>query len=351
MALVVLLTFSARLLSAQLDDGTPIPTQAVGDGDAFIEPNETSNLIIPLTNVGSVNVAGINAVLTSSTPGITVVSDNAAYPDLAPNASANNPIPYSFFVDTALPCGSQIDFTLTVTYIGGTSPQTFKFSFGTGSPGTPVTFSYTGPPVPISDGNDLSGTMPGALAVASIPVAGVSDNIFDLDFRIGGTSCNATAGSTTVGLDHTSVNDLEITLISPAGMQVLVINNTDGSGNNFCQTLLDDESGGPNIQSVVTAQAPFTGSFTPNAALSAFDGGNANGTWQCQVQDFFSQNTGNIRICSVIITPTVCDAPPPSPGPDVTGHHNRKRRAGRHRHLHLDPRQQRRRRPGGQPGP
>ena len=83
----------------------------------------------------------------------------------------------------------------------------------------------------------------------------------------------------------------------------------DGSGNNFCQTVLDDESAGPPIQTRPSANAPFTGSFTPNAPLSLFDGENPNGTWQLQVQDFFSGDIGNIRAWSVIITPAICDAP------------------------------------------
>ena len=131
------------------------------------------------------------------------------------------------------------------------------------------------------------------------------------------TACSATAGSTTVGIDHTFVNDLEITLRAPSSSTVLVIDNTDGGGNNFCQTALDDESAGPSIQSVATAHAPFTGNFTPNAPLSGFDGQAANGNWQLQAQDFFSQDTGNIRAFSVIITPAVCDAA--APGAVVTG--------------------------------
>jgi len=294
---------------AFLDDGAAVPTQFIGDGDAFVENNETWNLTVPLTNVGSVTATALSAVLTSSTPGITIVSGASAYPDLAPTASGNNVTPYRFSVGAATPCGSIIDFTLTVTYTGGPSPQSFSFSIGTGSPGTPVTFSYAGPPVPIPDGGDPFGTAPGAPAAATLPVAGLTGNILDVDFSIDGTACDTTKGSTTVGLDHSYVNDLRLTLISPLATSALVISNTDGSGHNFCQTALDDESAGANIQTVVTAEEPFTGSFTPNAPLAGFDGQAANGAWQLQAQDFFSQDTGNIRAFSVTITPAVCNAP------------------------------------------
>ena len=38
---------------AVLSAGTPVKTQLVGDGDAFVENNETWNLTIPLTNTDS----------------------------------------------------------------------------------------------------------------------------------------------------------------------------------------------------------------------------------------------------------------------------------------------------------
>jgi uncharacterized repeat protein (TIGR01451 family) len=295
---------------AFLDDGAPVPTQAIGDGDGAVEPNEVWNLTVPLTNVGGANATAISAVLTTSTPGVTIVSGNSAYPDLAPAASGNNTTPYTFAVGPAFACGNVIDFTLTVTYTGGPSPQVFTFSIGTGAAGAPVTVSYAGPVVPIPDAADLSGTMPGAPAIASLLVGAVPGNILDIDLRIDGATCSATAGSTTVGIDHSFVNDLEIILRSPTTTTVLTIDNTDGSGNNFCQTLLDDESAGPSIQSVAAAANPFTGSFTPNAPLSGFDGEDPNGTWQLQVQDFFQFDIGNIRAWSLIITPAICDAPP-----------------------------------------
>ena len=214
---------------AFLTAGAAVPVQLIGDGDAFVENNETWNLTVPLTNAGGAGATAISAVLTSSTPGVTIVSGNSTYPDLAVGASGNNTTPFSFMVTGTVPCGGLIQFTLTVTYTGGTSPQTFNFTIKTGAPGTPVTFSYTGPAVPIPDGTDLSGTAPGAPAIATLPVAGVTGNVYDVNFQIDGTACSATAGSTTVGIDHTFVNDLQLTLRAPSSSTVLVVDNTDGS--------------------------------------------------------------------------------------------------------------------------
>jgi len=293
---------------AFLSAGAAVPTEVIGDGDAFIESSEIFDLAIPLTNAGAVGATAISAVLSTGTPGVTVMSANSAYPDLATSASAANTTSYRFRVGNAFACGSTIHFTLDVTYAGGSSPQSFDIDFFVGQPGTPVTISYTGPPVAIPDGGDFFGTIPGAPVSASLLVGGVPGPVFDVNLRIDGTSCDAGIGSTTVGIDHTFVSDLEITLTSPSATSRRVINQTDLNGNNFCQTVLDDEGGGPSIQSVISTDAPFTGSFTPYIPLLPFRGNASNGTWMLTAQDFFQDDTGNIRAFSLIITPAVCDA-------------------------------------------
>ncbi len=297
---------------AFLSAGTPVFTEIVGDSDSFIEANEEWSVVIPLQNSGGAPATAISAVLSTTTAGVTLTSANSTYPDLAVGASANNATTYVFHVGAGLLCGAPIHFVLTASYAGGglNSPQTFPFTQATGAPGTPTAFSYTGPAVPIPDGGDLSGNNPGAAVQAPVPVSGFTGGVYDVNLSIDGSSCSTTNGSTTVGIDHSFVNDLQITVRSPAGTPVMVIQNTDGGGNNFCQTLLDDQSAGPSIQSVVSANAPFTGSFTPNQPLAGFKGENPNGTWNLQAQDFFSLDTGNIRAFTLTITPAVCNAPP-----------------------------------------
>ena len=163
----------------------------------------------------------------------------------------------------------------------------------------PVTFSYAGPPVAIPDSPGAN--VPGVPATATIAAAGLLPAITDVNFSIGGTACDATAGSTTVGIDHSFVNDLQISLTSPGGTTVLLIDRTDGGGNNFCQVVLDDDAAAPSIQTAATAQAPFTGTWTPNSPLSAFDGQNGNGTWTVTAVDWFTADTGNIRDVSITI--------------------------------------------------
>src|SRR5262249_27542376 len=128
------------------------------------------------------------------------------------------------------------------------------------------------------------------------------------------SACTTAIGATTVGLDHTFVGDLVITLTSPHGTTVTLINRlTDGagdnSGNNFCQTVLDDGASA-SIQSQSTGAAPFTGTFTPANSLAAFNGENPNGTWTLAVQDRAFLDTGSVRAFSLIVAsvPTPVEA-------------------------------------------
>ena len=83
--------------------------------------------------------------------------------------------------------------------------------------------------MPIPDAGDLSGTHPGAPVSVTLGVSGLGSEIADVDFRIDGTACSTAVGSTTVGIDHSFVRDLEITLTSAAGTAVKVIDNADGA--------------------------------------------------------------------------------------------------------------------------
>jgi subtilisin-like proprotein convertase family protein len=158
---------------------------------------------------------------------------------------------------------------------------------------TATNFSYAGPPLDIPDadlaGVDVPITVTGAGALAR------------LTFSIDGATCNTEEGSLTVGVDHTWVGDLNFVLTSPAGTSVMLINRAGGtfnSGNNFCQTVLQDGAA-ESIQGVLSTQAPFTGTFSPANPLGAFTGENADGTWTVNVSDNAFFDVGTVRAVSV----------------------------------------------------
>lgn len=274
-----------------------------GDADTVVEPGEGGKLTVQLKNTGNGAATGVSGKLTTSTPGVTITSNMSAYPNLAAKTGVgNNTTPFTFNVASTVPCGQSLSFTLTVTFTGAGSPVTLNFTVPTGKAGTAVTKNYAGAAQPIPDNNSTGVNL-------TLAVSGFTGNITDLNFKIGGTSCTTAVGSTTVGLDHTWVGDIVMTLKSPQGTTVTIINQAGGvnnGGHNFCNTVLDDESAGASIQNITPAQAPYTGSFKPASPLSAFDGQNANGTWTLNVSDRGLQDSGNIRAFSLIITPLGC---------------------------------------------
>lgn len=293
---------------ANLVLGTVSASPQMGDGDGFIEPNESATLNIQLTNDGAATGVTINATLTTTTPGVIILNGTSAYANIAPAGSQVNTTPFSFKL-SSVPCGSSIDFKLTVTFSGGSviSPKVFTFSQPTGQPGGATTVTYAGPVVAIPDNNATGVNIP-------LTVSGASGGVSDLNLRLDGSVCSTAVGATTVGVDHTWVGDLTFKLKSPANTSVTFINRPGGSnndGNNFCQTLLDDQGGFSSIGSITAAGAPYTGSFSPQSPFGAFNGESANGAWTLNVSDNASQDTGSVRAFSLIFTAWACDAPPP----------------------------------------
>ncbi|HEY8131773.1 MAG TPA: proprotein convertase P-domain-containing protein, partial [Thermoanaerobaculia bacterium] len=226
-----------------------------------------------------------------------------SYPTIAASGSATSTTPFNFTFSPSAVCGSTINFVLTVTFAESATSRVFNFTIGTGTPGTAMTFSYMGPPAAIPDNNSFGVSVP--LTISGIPAA-----IKNIQFRIDGSSCTTTAGSTTVGINHTWVGDLIVELISPSGTKQNVIaaltNGQDNNnGNNFCNTVLDDSASTP-VQGLLPAVAPFIGTFRPAFPLSKFAGESANGTWTLHVVDIAAGDTGSVRAWSLVITPATC---------------------------------------------
>jgi subtilisin-like proprotein convertase family protein len=289
-----------------LDLGTITASAVGGDGDAFIEPGESATLLAGLVNVGGATALTVRGALTTSTPGVTVTTGSSTYPNIGSNGqTAVNNTPFRFSLAPAAVCGLAPEFTLTARYSNGAnSPQAFTFRVPTGQPGdTPVTTAYAGAPAPIPDATTVGVSVP-------LAVSGASGAIAKLTFAIDGSACSSTAGSTTVGLDHTWVGDLVITLTSPHGTTVTLANRPGGvlnGGNNFCGTVFDDAAA-TSIQDITSPGAPYTGTFSPATPLSAFLGEDPNGTWTLGVTDLALSDTGSVRAFSLTVTSYECGA-------------------------------------------
>jgi subtilisin-like proprotein convertase family protein/sugar lactone lactonase YvrE len=101
-----------------------------------------------------------------------------------------------------------------------------------------------------------------------------------------------------LNIAHKSVGDLHVLLTSPSGQVNDVVSRVGGDGDNFTNTVLDDEAATP-IQS---GTAPFTGTYKPSSPLYVHDGTAANGVWQLEVRDVYPITKGKLTNWSVTIT-------------------------------------------------
>lgn len=301
---VVLPTATATLVFEEV-----VVTERSGNKNGVIEAGEGGSISARIVNTGASSASGISVTVTSTTPGVLIETGSSTYPSIGPDLIATNTTPLTFSVNSSVVCGQEINLVLTATKSGSpplVQEVSVPIGVATGQVNTTQTINYTGPAVAIPDANPSGVNIP-------IAVSGFTGSVADLDFKINGSSCTTTAGATTVGLDHTFVGDLVVTLTSPQGKTVTLIDRIgigNNSGNNFCNTRLDDEATGGSVQALLTANAPHTGTFTPATPLSSFDGENPNGTWVLNVSDRAGSDVGSVRAFSLIMSDSSCSVPP-----------------------------------------
>jgi subtilisin-like proprotein convertase family protein len=114
----------------------------------------------------------------------------------------------------------------------------------------------------------------------------------------------------TTGITHTACQDLDVTLISPAGTVVVITTDNGGINDNvFNGTIWDDSIPDPATdrlyQNLVTASP-----LSPEGRLAAFRGEDPNGTWTLRVQDDAFSNAGSVgswslQLSALAAAPTV----------------------------------------------
>jgi hypothetical protein len=156
-------------------------TVSVTSGNNLLEPNECNTLNVPITNNSANDATGITAVLSTTTPGITVTQANSAYPNIAAGGGPiNNTTPYQVSVANTVACFTQANFTLTITYTGagGGTPGTFNFSLPVGLQGLNYAFtSQTGQTIP-AGGTLVAGSQADDAAVALTLPSGWASTVY-----------------------------------------------------------------------------------------------------------------------------------------------------------------------------
>jgi len=182
------------------------------------------------------------------------------------------------------------------------------------------TFSQLSPIVIPDSG--AAGTYPSNIVVTGLP-KGITD-------------VNVTLSS----FDHTFPDNVDVMVVGPSGQHVMLISDVGGgddiSGVNL--TLDDQAAAGPPLSSLLTSGTykptndtsgadifppPAPDPATAAASLSAFNGGDPNGTWQLFVSDEVAPDNGDFDGWSLQITTADVPAAPvistPTNGLDSDG--------------------------------
>ena len=84
---------------------------------------------------------------------------------------------------------------------------------------------------------------------------------------------------------------------------MVLANRRGGSGDNFTDTVFDDEA----ATAIGAGSAPFTGSFRPEQPLSAFDGKPVDGTWKLRISDQAAQDIGTLNSWGITRRSPTCN--------------------------------------------
>src|SRR5690606_1931770 len=101
-------------------------------------------------------------------------------------------------------------------------------------------------------------------------------------------------------LPHAFVGDLDITLTSPGGTDVVLMSGDGGGGDNLVGTVFEDVS--PAIDGTVAADAPFNGCWGPEESLGVLSGQDGSGDWTLFVDDTYpSLDNGSLNAWTLIL--------------------------------------------------
>jgi uncharacterized repeat protein (TIGR01451 family) len=129
-------------------------------------------------------------------------------------------------------------------------------------------------------------------------------NPFTRTFSVG-TSYVLSDVNIGVLMAHTYRSDLIISLVSPTGTSVTLLNQVGTSRDNV-NVLLDDSAANPvsnyTANDTITTVPPYNNTFRPSGALTAFAGENAQGTWTLRICDAVAQDSGTFNQADLYIT-------------------------------------------------
>ncbi len=240
---------------------------------------------VGITSSGATQCVGAAFTLTASATGVGPFTYNWVP---APNSGQGTAVAtYTAAASTTYSCiiGGACGTSQTATYLQTINPSPTVTIAGTNTicsagPGTTLTANGTVGSNSISFTNNQDYNIPDnntTGVTSTISVSGIAGTV--------GTSL----ASVCININHGFDGDLDIVLRCPGGTTVDLSSDNGGSGDDYTNTCFTNSGG-----SITGGTAPFTGTFTPEQALSLLSGCTANGTWSLTVKDDASLDVGTL---------------------------------------------------------
>jgi subtilisin-like proprotein convertase family protein len=205
--------------------------------------------------------------------------DDGAFTELQPSSSASNTY---YFTIPGQPMGSKIEYYIAAQDEASTLVATLPAGGrGINPPGSiapEVFFTYI-----IADINTMS-TCSNTLPKNIEDLQNLYDTIY--------IDQEGILVKLSVELDaiHTYDGDVEIYLIGPDGTEIDLCVGHGGSGNNFINTVFDDDAATP----IAQGSAPFSGSFIPDQPLATYNDMSITGDWIIRIFDNAQNDQGKL---------------------------------------------------------
>lgn len=271
-------------------------SSAPGQENGIVEPGETLQISVPVAASGG-NFTDVVASLPLPAPaGITYIVSEAQLGDLndGDNATAN----FEVLVDPGFACLTSFTQPIAVIAAEGSASGSIDVDVGTAGAPTFTPLAGTGPGVAIPDNSPA-----GITSTLSI-----AENVSIYDLRV------------VVNATHTWVGDVKISLTSPGGTTVQLLDQPGVPGSTFgCSVdniaALFGDGFAPN-EDVCPGTSPWPGAspeIAPTDPLAAFSGESTVGDWVLTISDNASGDTGALDSWSLQVaegpgeqTCTVC---------------------------------------------
>ncbi|MCB0328261.1 MAG: proprotein convertase P-domain-containing protein [Bdellovibrionales bacterium] len=134
-----------------------------------------------------------------------------------------------------------------------------------------------------------------AVVSIDVPKSITDNNTVESTILVSGEPTILTDVDLNLNINHTFAGDLEITLISPLGTEVVVVTDVGGANDDvFTGTLFDDQATDAAVNFVFQNLVPVS-TLIPEGALGAFTGEDPNGTWTLRIFDDAGGDIGTLN--------------------------------------------------------